>query len=52
MRLMRSFAECHFINPATKYVVFWASSMPLIKAWLAKNGHSIVKNRNAEQGHD
>jgi hypothetical protein len=38
------------INPATKYVVLRASSLPLIKAWLAGNGCSISKSHNAEQG--
>ncbi|MES9939584.1 MAG: hypothetical protein ABW121_03465 [Candidatus Thiodiazotropha sp. 6PLUC7] len=38
------------INPATKYVVFRVSSLPLIKARLAGNGCSLVKSRNTEQG--
>jgi len=47
------------INPATKYFVFRASSLTLIKAWLAPrrkcpwgagNGPVLVKSRNAEQG--
>jgi hypothetical protein len=41
----------NLINPATKYVVFRASSMPLIKAWLADKGDSLGESHNAEQGH-
>ena len=39
------------INPATYYVWFRASGILRIKAWLAGNGHSIVKSRNAEAEH-
>jgi hypothetical protein len=37
-------------NPATQYIAFRASSLPLIKARLAGNGPVLVKSRNAEQG--
>lgn len=38
------------ISPATEYVVFRASSMPLIRASSQKKGGALVKSRNAEQG--
>jgi hypothetical protein len=36
------------INPVTKYVMFRASSMVLIKAWLAAIGDFLGKSHNAD----
>jgi hypothetical protein len=38
------------MNPATKSIVFRASSLSLIKAWLAGNGGFFGNSRNTEQG--
>jgi len=38
------------INLATNYIAFRASSLPLIKVWLAEKGCSLVTSGNAEQG--
>jgi hypothetical protein len=38
------------VNPAIHYVVFMASSQPLIITWLTGKGGSLGNSHNPEQG--